>query len=269
MFPFRFFRFGRRRRRLSAVCHSALRTGPRTMEALDCPPEAVRRSRSRSPDATSHELPTTPAVVVAGCDETAITPTIDPHLDASCSACMAASRWIPHTCKKARGVNKRHATPAADGRRTKRSSVTAALGFRAPHHSETSVDVDSLSMTRSSMQDSSVRIVEGRDVPSHPSSSEAPPAPTRPPSPVLTPTLEQGEASEVDGDVEMAEPEDDIHAPSRRTAPLPSVNTVLARSGYSISWSWRMVRDWTAFPHHAARAPYQALNTLTQHTTLG
>ena len=186
MFPFRFFRFGRRRRRLSAV-------PLRTMEALDCPPDAVRRSRSRSPDATSHELPTTPAVVVAGCDETAITPTIDPHLDASCSACMAASRWIPHTCKKARGVNKRHATPAADGRRTKRSSVTAALGFRAPHHSETSVDVDSLSMTRSSMHDSSVRIVEGRDVPSHPSSSEAPPAPTRPPSPVLTPTLEQGE----------------------------------------------------------------------------
>jgi hypothetical protein len=40
------------------------------------------------------------------------------------------------------------------------SSVTAALGFRAPHHSETSVDVDSLSMTRSSMHDSSVRIVE-------------------------------------------------------------------------------------------------------------
>ena len=62
------------------------------------------------------------------------------------------------------------------------------------------------------MHDSSVRIVEGRDVPSHPSFSEAPPAPTRPPSPVLTPTLEQGEASEVDGDVEMAEPEDDIHA---------------------------------------------------------
>ena len=173
------------------------------MEALDCPPEAVRRSRSRSPDATSHEPPTTPAVVVAGCDETAITPTIDPHLDASCSACMAASRWIPHTCKKARGVNKRHSTPAADGRRTKRSSVTAALGFRAPHYSETSVDVDSLSMTRSSMHDSIVRIVEGRDVPSHPSSSEAPPAPTRPPSPVLTPTLERGEASEVDGDVEM------------------------------------------------------------------
>jgi hypothetical protein len=40
-----------------------------------------------------------------------------------------------------------------------------------------------------------------------------------------------------------------------RTAPLPSVNTVLARSGYSISWSWRMVRNWTAFPHPAARAP--------------
>jgi len=186
----------------SPVCSVPLRSphGPtHAMEALDCPPDAVRRSRSRSPDATSHELPTTPAVVVAGCDETAITPTIDPHLDASCSACMAASRWIPHTCKKARGVNKRHATPAADGRRTKRSSVTAALGFRAPHHSETSVDVDSLSMTRSSMHDSSFRIVEGRDVPSHPSSSEAPPAPIRPPSPVLTPTLEQGEASEVDG----------------------------------------------------------------------
>ena len=62
------------------------------------------------------------------------------------------------------------------------------------------------------MHDSSFRIVEGRDVPSHPSSSEAPPAPIRPPSPVLTPTLEQGEASEVDGDVGMAEPEDDIHA---------------------------------------------------------
>ena len=114
------------------------------MEALDCPPEAVRRSRSRSPDATSHEPPTTPAVVVAGCDETAITPTIDPHLDASCSACMAASRWIPHTCKKARGVNKRHSTPAADGRRTKRSSVYGTVTARSeythltrPHMSDT------------------------------------------------------------------------------------------------------------------------------------
>ncbi len=43
--------------------------------------------------------------------------------------------------------------------------------------------------------DSSVRIVEG-DVPSHPSSSEAPPAPTRPPSPVLTPTFEEGQATQ-------------------------------------------------------------------------
>jgi hypothetical protein len=70
------------------------------------------------------------------------------------------------------------------------------------------------------MHDSSVRIVEGRDVPSHLSFSEAPPAPTRPPSPVLTPTLEQGEASEVDGDVEMAEPEDDTTA-----LLLPAQNT--------------------------------------------
>ena len=37
------------------------------------------------------------------------------------------------------------------------------------------------------------------------------------------------------------------HHVSKDAAPLPSVNTVLARSGYSISWSWRMVRDWAAF----------------------
>jgi hypothetical protein len=39
--------------------------------------------------------------------------------------------------------------------------VAAALGFRAPHHAEISVDVDSLSVTRSSMNDMSVRIMEG------------------------------------------------------------------------------------------------------------
>jgi len=118
----------------SPVCSVPLRSphGPtHAMEALDCPPDAVRRSRSRSPDATSHELPTTPAVVVAGCDETAITPTIDPHLDASCSACMAASRWIPHTCKKARGVNKRHHRLAGRLRSPRSTQVlsTRSLGL--------------------------------------------------------------------------------------------------------------------------------------------
>ena len=106
---------------------------------------ASARSRSRSPEATSHQPPTTPAVVVALCDEMAITPIMDSQLDARCSACTTASRRIPHTCQKARGVNKRHTKPAGDVLRTKRSSVAAALGFRAPHHAEISVDVDSLS----------------------------------------------------------------------------------------------------------------------------
>ena len=136
-----------------------------SMELSTCEGGSAR-SRSRSPEATSHQPPTTLAVVVAGSDEMAMTPIMDSQLDANCSACSTASRWTPHTCKKARGANKRHATPAGVVLRTKRSSVSAALVFRAPHHAGTSVDVDSLlvtrsSMTKSSMNDTSVRIVEG------------------------------------------------------------------------------------------------------------
>ena len=108
---------------------------------------------------------------------------------------------------------------AGDVLRTKRSLVAAALCFRAPHHAEISVDVDSLSVTRSSMNDMSVRIMEG-EVFSGASSSQAPrtpsplpvptptnepPPPTRPPSPVLSPTFEQREPAELEGVVVMDE----------------------------------------------------------------
>ena len=61
-------------------------------------------------------------------------------------------------------------------------------------------------MTKSSMNDTSVRIVEG-DVFSGASSSQAP---TRSPLPVPTPTFEPGEATEVDGDMVMAEDDTDV-----------------------------------------------------------
>ena len=61
-------------------------------------------------------------------------------------------------------------------------------------------------MTKSSMNDTSVRIVEG-DVFSGASSSQAP---TRSPLPVPTPTFEPGEATEVDGDMVMADDDTDV-----------------------------------------------------------
>ena len=197
-----------------------------SMELSTCEGGSAR-SRSRSPEATSHQAPTTHAVVVAGCDEMAMTPNImDSQLDANCSACSTASRWTPHTCKKARGVNKRHATPAGVVLRTNRSSVSAALGFRAPHHAVTSVDDVSAAGVYALMACEGFHQGEGsasaigsltdvrylrpveRHVPSaphHPSSSQEPPPPTRPPSPVLSPTFEQRDPADLDGVVVMAE----------------------------------------------------------------
>ena len=121
------------------------------------------------------------------------------------------------------GVNKRHTTPAGDVLRTKRSSVAAALGFRAPHHAEISVDVDSLSVTRSSMNDMSVRIMEG-DVFSEASSSQAPT-----PSPLPVPTL----------------PRTSHHRPSVRPRPYsrPHLSNVSQQS-LKASLSWMRTPVW-------------------------
>ena len=100
-----------------------------SMELSTCEGGSAR-SRSRSPEATSHQPPTTHAVVVAGCDEMAMTPNImDSQLDANCSACSTASRWTPHTCKKARGVNKRHATLSQSLGETRETVHTACGHF--------------------------------------------------------------------------------------------------------------------------------------------
>jgi hypothetical protein len=94
--------------------------------------------------------------------------------------------------------------------------ITVAPTATAPSHRRYSptpvapraAEAVSLSLTglskplRTHHESTTVRLVDRR--------LREPPAPTRPPSPVLTPTLEQGEASEVDGDEGMAEPEDDI-----------------------------------------------------------
>jgi hypothetical protein len=100
VFRLRFFCFRRRRRRL------CLRPCPRSMEALDCAPDAPgRRSRSPSPDAALRPSPTTP-VCGTGWEQSAVTPSTDAYNalaeQASCKACESASKRLKHTCTKAK-----------------------------------------------------------------------------------------------------------------------------------------------------------------------
>ena len=153
------------------------------METLNSAPEGASsrsRSPSRSPEAAPQYPPTTP-IRVTESEDLLITPDIVSHVDSSCSGCLTPSRRLKHTCTKARSENKRHASPSIVARHAKRSGTAAVLV--AP---------------------------EAAEVIANPSCSEAPPPPTRPPSPVPTPTLEQGEATEVDGDMVMAEDDTDV-----------------------------------------------------------
>jgi len=225
------------------------------MEALDRAPDAVRRSRSRSPDAALRLSPTTP-VGGTGCEQSAVTTSSDADnalAESSCKACLSASKRLKYTCTKAKHTGKRHASPSVDARHAKRSGTAPALALMAPEGVQN--------------QGSSWAIVS-----------------TRPPLHVPTSTLEQGEATETvsvlrlkglrfrkvwnlerlwkvelrthrrpqsvsqfrRGPPALTTASKDGTAvkslasqtPSQGTAPLPSVNTqvlsILARSGYSI-----------------------------------
>ena len=126
----RFFCFRRRRRRL------CLRPCPRSMEALDCAPDAPgRRSRSPSPDAALRPSPTTP-VCGTGWEQSAVTPSTDAYNalaeQASCKACESASKRLKHTCTKAKHTGKRHTSPSVDIRHAKRSGTGPAAALTAP-----------------------------------------------------------------------------------------------------------------------------------------
>ena len=150
---------------------------------------AAPRSRSRSPEAARRHLPSTPVSTPVCVTETAkvvTTPSdIVSDVDSSCSACLAPSWRLKHTCTKARSQNKRNSSPAVEARHAKRSGtagVYALMACERFHQGEGSASaIGSLTDVRY------LRPVE-RHVPSaphHPSSSQEPPPPTRPPSPVL------------------------------------------------------------------------------------
>ena len=162
------------------------------MEALDRAPDARRRSRSPSPDAALRPSPTTP-VCGTGCEQSAVTPSTDADnalAEASCKACQSASKRLKHTCTKAKHTGKRHTSPSVESRHAKRSGTGSAPALTAPE----AVQIPGASLAIDRGSDVGVRAGEMHvlsPAPSHASSSEAPPAPTRPPSPVPTPTLEQ------------------------------------------------------------------------------
>ena len=180
-----------------------------SMETLNCAPEgasARSRSPSRSPE-VAPQHPSTPPIRITESEELVITPDMVPHVDSSCAGCLAPSRRLKHTCTKAKHTGKRHALPSVVARHTKRSGRAPALALLVPEGAL--IEGASLAIDRGS--DVSVCTWEMHvpsPAPPHPSSSEEPPPPTRPPSPVPTPTLEQREATEVDGDVVLAEEHD-------------------------------------------------------------
>ena len=174
--------------------HHPIQRSRRSMEPLNESPEAsamaAPRSRSRSPEAARRHLPSTPICVTETAKVVTTPPDIVSDVDSSCSACLAPSWRLKHTCTKARSQNKRNASPAVEARHAKRSgtagvyALMACEGFQGEGSASA---IGSLTDVRC------LRPVE-RHVPSpphHPSSSQEPPPPTRPPSPVLSPTFEQ------------------------------------------------------------------------------
>ena len=179
---------------------------------------AAPRSRSRSPEAARRHLPSTPVSTPVCVTETAKVVTTPPDIvsdvDSSCSACLAPSWRLKHTCTKARSQNKRNSSPAVEARHAKRSGtagVYALMACERFHQGEGSASAIG-SLTDVRYLRPVERHVPGPHVPSashHPSSSQEPPPPTRPPSPVLSPvlspTFEQRDPADLDGVVVMAE----------------------------------------------------------------
>ena len=177
-----------------------------SMETLNCAPEgasARSRSPSRSPE-VAPQHPSTPPIRVTESEELVLTPDMVPHVDSSCAGCLAPSRRLKHTCTKAKHTGKRHALPSVVARHTKRLGRAPALALLVPEGAL--IEGASLAIDRGS--DVSVCTWEMHvpsPAPPHPCSSEEPPPPTRPPSPVLSPTFEQRDPADLDGVVVMAE----------------------------------------------------------------
>ena len=175
------------------------------METLDSAPEetpARSRSPSRSPEGAPQHPPTTP-IHVTESEALVITPDVVSHGDVSCLGCLTPSRRLKHTCTKAKHTGKRHASPYVEARHAKRSGTGLAPALMAPEV----FDMQGTSLASDRGIDMSVWTWETH-IPSAPhdlSSSVAPPPPTRPPSPVLSPTFEQREPAELDVVVVMDE----------------------------------------------------------------
>jgi hypothetical protein len=174
------------------------------MDTLNCAPDgaSVRsRSPSRSLEVAPQHPPTTP-IRVTESQELVMTPDVVTPVDTSCPGCLAPTRRLKHTCTKARSENKRHTSPSVDSRHAKRSGTGSAPALTATE----AVQIPGSSLAIDFGSDVGVRAGEMHvlsEAPSHMSSSSLAPAPSH--MPVPTPTLEQGEATEVDGDVVMAE----------------------------------------------------------------
>jgi hypothetical protein len=149
--------------------------------------------------------PTTP-VCGTGWEQSAVTPSTDAYnalAEASCKACESASKRLKHTCTKAKHTGKRHTSPSVDIRHAKRSGTGPAAALTAPEAVQ--IPVASLAIDRGS-SDVGVRAGEMHvlsEALSHISSSSEALHPSHLPVPTLI--MEQGEASDVDGDVVMAE----------------------------------------------------------------
>ena len=170
---------------------------------------AAPRSRSRSPEAARRHLPSTPVSTPVCVTETAKVVTTPPDIvsdvDSSCSACLAPSWRLKHTCTKARSQNKRNSSPAVEARHAKRSGTAGVYALMACEGFQGEGSASAIGTSQTDVR--CLRPVE-RHVPSaphHPSSSQEPPPPTRPPSPVLSPTFEQRDPADLDGVVVMAE----------------------------------------------------------------
>jgi hypothetical protein len=113
------------------------------MEALDGVPDAVRRSRSRSPDAAQRPSTTTP-VDGTGCEQSAVTPSSDADnalAKSSCKACQSATKRLKHTCTKAKHTGKRHASPSVVARHAKRSGTAPTPTLEQAEATEVDGDV--------------------------------------------------------------------------------------------------------------------------------
>jgi hypothetical protein len=174
------------------------------MDTLNGAPDgaSVRsRSPSRSLEVAPQHPPTTP-IRVTESQELVITPDVVAPVDTSCPGCLAPTRRLKHTCTKARSENKRHTSTSVDSRHAKRSGTGSAPALTAPE----AVQIPGVSLAIDFGSDVGVRAGEMHvfsEAPSHISSSSQALNSSHLPVPTLI--MEQGEASDVDGDVVMAE----------------------------------------------------------------